>query len=465
MVVVSFTEDSLLDILERLPTKSLLRFKCVDRSWNLLFQSPIFLNRHMQRQRQRFHDRVMTFDFLTFFGRTETRTETQKPSVKLFSFNGPSQFEVQEQGYPQFPSPDSFNSVLLDVLDIHHSNGSFYLDRLFGNYNSNEYLQDSFPSPNNLLPADIDDMSHCNGVFCLERSFRPKYPYPPRRRLRDPYHPHDSVYDAIVSQIILWNPATRELRCVPPSPNQPLLGTYILKRSRFFVGFGADPITCDLKVVKLYLVLDKDEKALVPSAEVYDLSTNSWTVINGFDPDDIIGLDHYDSSINLCKHDHKDNNAYANGIYYWLSPDCTYILCFDFRYNRFRRVSTPTIPPTSGSYIFEIDDSIAYTVHSNSAEEYYNRVDIWILKHDCWSKMYNIDHFHAVAFVSAIWNDGAEFLGTWFNMIYPEEEDPFIEFFLVSHNSDGQIVHQFYLSHDFFFKVCKYVESIVQLSI
>lgn len=44
----SLGEDLEIQILVRLPAKSLLRFKCVQQSWNVLIKTPYFVKRHMQ---------------------------------------------------------------------------------------------------------------------------------------------------------------------------------------------------------------------------------------------------------------------------------------------------------------------------------------------------------------------------------------------------------------------------------
>jgi len=41
----SLTEDLPIEILSRLPVKLLMRFKCVQRSWNILFKTPSFQNK------------------------------------------------------------------------------------------------------------------------------------------------------------------------------------------------------------------------------------------------------------------------------------------------------------------------------------------------------------------------------------------------------------------------------------
>jgi len=43
----SLNEDLQIEILVRLPRKSMMRFKCVQRSWNILFKTPSFVNKMM----------------------------------------------------------------------------------------------------------------------------------------------------------------------------------------------------------------------------------------------------------------------------------------------------------------------------------------------------------------------------------------------------------------------------------
>ncbi|GLT59653.1 hypothetical protein SLA2020_324610 [Shorea laevis] len=45
-------QDSIEDILPQLPVKSLVRFKCVSRSWSSLISSPLFTKTHLKRASQ-----------------------------------------------------------------------------------------------------------------------------------------------------------------------------------------------------------------------------------------------------------------------------------------------------------------------------------------------------------------------------------------------------------------------------
>ncbi|KAK7281483.1 hypothetical protein RIF29_09524 [Crotalaria pallida] len=56
-----FSIDVVFEILILLPTKSLMRFKCVDRSWNDIFTTPIFINRNMHILNKE-KERMVVFD-------------------------------------------------------------------------------------------------------------------------------------------------------------------------------------------------------------------------------------------------------------------------------------------------------------------------------------------------------------------------------------------------------------------
>uniref|UniRef100_A0A7N2R134 F-box domain-containing protein n=1 Tax=Quercus lobata TaxID=97700 RepID=A0A7N2R134_QUELO len=82
--------------------------------------------------------------------------------------------------------------------------------------------------------------------------------------------PRECLYG---EEILLWNPATRESKLLP----------IIKQRSRYSgpyvaynFGFGIDPKTNDLKVVRIVDFYRHKQ----PQFEVYNLSTDSWRVID-----------------------------------------------------------------------------------------------------------------------------------------------------------------------------------------
>ncbi|KAI9127073.1 hypothetical protein K1719_001632 [Acacia pycnantha] len=98
--------------------------------------------------------------------------------------------------------------------------------------------------------------------------------------------------------LVLWNPATREVRQLPMPRKQYNPGTST-------TGFGYSPIVNDYKIVRIYSYYERHGYTLF-GAEVYSLSTDSWKdvdlgVLQGVKLD-ISGF----------------NNVSANGSIFWL---------------------------------------------------------------------------------------------------------------------------------------------------
>ena len=116
----------------------------------------------------------------------------------------------------------------------------------------------------------------CNGIFFL-------YGVPLTR-----YYGEDMV---------LWNPATRESKVLPIIKQRP---RYTAPTVCFIFGFGIDPQTNDLKVVRIV----DFQRHKQSQFEVCKLSTNSWRVI--------------DRSVNqLYVLESAKFPSYLNGFYHW----------------------------------------------------------------------------------------------------------------------------------------------------
>ncbi|OIW10488.1 hypothetical protein TanjilG_00426 [Lupinus angustifolius] len=359
-------EDLVENILVRLPVKSLMRFKCVDRSWNVLFKTPTFVNNHLQIHRNQ--DNIM-FSHRYFFRWVDLNKFLMLDSRDMF---------------PEFNSEGLYDD---DKIHLYNTQG------------------------------------HCNGVFCICVLFKHEI-FPGEGR----YH-----------KSILWNPATREVKVVPPPPMPSRSHHYTL-----LSGFGADPNSNDLNVVNL--IID-NENNHPPHAVLYNLITNSWTLIT-IDPvlvDTISNL-----SLNY-------RGFLAKGICYWIIShgcfDDENILCFDFRNNQFHILQRPpTSKGNQSDFITEVNDSTAYVVHYYGKENYC-KVEIWILEQDRWTKKHTFPPFEALDGLYNIWKGGAEFIGL------AAAGGQFHSF-----NSDSQLVRSLGVSSLMTDVVLKYVESITSLS-
>ncbi|KAL3629189.1 hypothetical protein CASFOL_026411 [Castilleja foliolosa] len=200
-------------------------------------------------------------------------------------------------------------------------------------------------------PSSI--VGSCNGILCLV----------------DNYEKGNTV---------LWNPATDELKSLPPSSIEcPPDAAYTKFTTR---GFGFDARSEDYKVLRHVtngLVYDDDSyKATIVQSELYSLKNDSWRPL-----------------VNPVKHPWPWSeimySTSLNGSCYWYAYDC--VLSFNFADEVFSCLPLPG--PRPSEYLFcDIDGStLGLIVFSGYAPER-KRLDIWVWKSNewCWS---NVDSF------------------------------------------------------------------------
>ncbi|XP_045792335.1 F-box protein At1g11270-like [Trifolium pratense] len=298
------------EILAWLPPKSLMRFRCVQKSWNLLFETPNFYKKWRMNMSDCRSDHVIFYE--------------KEPYVTLLSSDN-----------------------LIHIRSLYYQ------------------------------AIEIKSYGSCNGVFCLSALF----------------WFNSSWFD----QLIMWNPVTREVHRIPPTP--------CLNSGSPLYGFGADdPNSTDFKIVRLHTTYDG-------TAEVYSLSTKSWIPTQNPPPFTII----------TRRHNSKFNTL-VNGVYHWITndpDDYNYnganILCFDFRNNQFGQLIGPAFSYEDYSFLWddvaEIESSLAYVAYvlqCNSPERV--SLKIWVLDQSGWNKEYNINlvsHFH----LCGLWKNGTQFFG------------------------------------------------------
>ncbi|XP_004509871.1 F-box/kelch-repeat protein At3g06240-like [Cicer arietinum] len=120
------------------------------------------------------------------------------------------------------------------------------------------------------------------------------------------------------TKAILWNPATKEIKVIPPS-----LGEFSPEFRTVFTlhGFGYDHVSDDYKVIQhvSYFVFDGgpwDNVIPDPFWEIYSLKRNSWRKLEFFTQPR-----YYDI----------DTEVYLNGVCHWLGKtiDKTHVVSFD----------------------------------------------------------------------------------------------------------------------------------------
>jgi F-box interacting protein len=312
-------EDLSMEILSRLPVKSLMRYKCVSKSWYALVTNPSFISKHL------------------------------KISHNL------------NRGAAILRRVDGLDQRRLSTL----SNETLEVS---GDVDLSQWFQDEV--------SMVSMFGPCNGILCLSCTLWKK---------RDGHRDYDPL--------VLWNPATRESKMLPPFPQQRDLNFV----SRF--GFGFDPKTNDYKVVRIMNFGDRQCKV-----QVYNLSTNSWRVL--------------DSSPNPSYFIYKSRfSSYLNGVYYWWARVhyCSYmgprlLLSFDMSNEVFREVLPPPFERVSTwtEDVAVINDSVTLILPCGIESKEW--VGIWVLN-ECgvertWTKIFTIRKIPGVWDLLQIRGDG-----------------------------------------------------------
>ncbi|PON58298.1 F-box domain containing protein [Trema orientale] len=191
-------EDIIKKILLRLDVKSLMRFRCVCKSWQSLICEPTFTKMHFNLQ----PSSIIVFD-------------------NIFLNN---------------------NAKRESKFLVHGS----------GNFGENS----TYKIPEN-IGNDFSRVVGCDGgILCLSDFFL------------------DIAY--------LWNPATNEVKKLPPSPRERFFphSSNLRESLNHQVGFGIDRLTNDFKVLRLRFAFhNKDPLKNRSEVAVYSLRTNSWKTI------------------------------------------------------------------------------------------------------------------------------------------------------------------------------------------
>ncbi|KAK9925394.1 hypothetical protein M0R45_033718 [Rubus argutus] len=276
-----------LNILCRLPVKSLKRFQSASKSCHDLIHKPDFITQHLHvfNSSRKFDDERRHSSCLLVNG-IGTWWERYRPTRFL-------------------------HKVYINLLDLDETNGEV---------NSRHVLN---------LPLDYEDenpdvqiLGPCNGIYCLHRT---------------------NEYD-MLHVITVVNVALREVKLVP-EPNIPLpLGFQQMRYGTHCVGFGFDPKTSDYKFVLVrvcyldswdgeydhlqlqlcgcYITKTKrpclnanhnDRPHYTSQIVVYSLNCNSWKNLDDYVHDsNLVELEYAD----VCSGGHQCS-TYLDGVCYW----------------------------------------------------------------------------------------------------------------------------------------------------
>jgi F-box interacting protein len=310
-------EDLLMEILSRLPVKSLMRCKCVSKSWYALVTNPSFITKHLK-----------------------------------ISHNVNRGAAILRRG-------DGLDQRRLSMLSNETLEVSADVDL-------SKWFQDEV--------SMVSMFGPCNGILCLSCALWKKRDY---------------------DRLVLWNPATRESKILPPIHRQldmpDLTSTF---------GFGFDPKTNDYKVVRIM-----NFRFRYCEVQVYHLSTNSWRVIGSSpDPSLFIKLPRFPSCL--------------NGVHYWWACEGEdyfdegprHFIAFDMSNEVFQELLPPPFERVSTwtEDVAVINDSVTLILPCGIESKEW--VGIWVLN-ECgvemtWTKIFTIPEIPGVWDLLQIRGDG-----------------------------------------------------------
>ncbi|KAI5660046.1 hypothetical protein M9H77_28839 [Catharanthus roseus] len=231
-------------------------------------------------------------------------------------------------------------------------------------------------------------MGSCNGIICL------------------------FYYD----NFILFNPATRQIRIIPPHPPCP----EDFFRIRACWGFGFDTATNDYKIVIISRLEienpldDIDIEILnhdlnLNEARIYSLRMDSWKE-----------LDYVPPIIHSFRP--RGFDLFFNNRIHW-TEWAPYILSLDISTEVFHKFGYPKANKTSSDKrdfesLTVINDTftlISYDSYGSSNPPFFEQfIDVWIMKEygneESWSKQYSIGPFTGISRPISIWKNNRIFL-------------------------------------------------------
>ncbi|XP_074271912.1 F-box protein CPR1-like [Silene latifolia] len=334
MVIPTLPSDIITNILSRLPSKTLIRFKSVSKQWYSIINSPYFINLHL--------------------------------SQTLISDNYPNLITCKDT---LFSSPISDNYP--------HKNR--FVQRILGSINgvlslfsSSSSISDDHTNPNFHFSKLDHHYKHrffrilgsINGVLCISLS------------------DHRSV--------VLCNPSTKTHHLIPPFTPSPYtnLQCQEIKESPghdgnpvnilfniVVYGFGFDSVTRDYKPVRM-IETREDNVTVYRESSVYSLKNDSWKCVN-------------DQTLLGQFFLQKDRVVFVNEVLHFIVVDTTdhklKIKCFNLKTETFSIFDLPMMLDDRfslmmSSYFRELGGCFSVFVNYQKFLEGLEQADLWVMK-------------------------------------------------------------------------------------
>ncbi|XP_059452369.1 F-box/kelch-repeat protein At3g06240-like [Corylus avellana] len=228
--------EVIIEILSRLPVKSLIRFRCVSKTWCSLISSPHFIATHLNRALSNPHPPYLLLHLYS--------NNIAKESFTLHSFDDP---------FPRnhFTKHLDYTSPAPHILPLSldqevKEKGCFFA-------HPSDFIElHCLQFPNNSFYV----IGSSNGLLCLAEAV-------------------DDSYCRNFGLFVIWNPSIQKAISLPESniislPDSIEFDMY--RNSIQCLGFGYDPKTDDYKLVRLVYRFD----TVPPLVEIYKLRTRAW---------------------------------------------------------------------------------------------------------------------------------------------------------------------------------------------
>lgn len=352
--VSNFPEEIVIDILTRLPVKSIVRFKCVCKGWCSLFSDKKFIESHLK---QAFQDNKICF-LLRHIPNSKEKVHYMWSNESLGRFDN---LELAMQVKTNCYKIQNVRSGL--ICEGRSWEGEeIYLLRSGKNFEEIGKVEVPVKSKTKYYSV----VESCNGLVCLTES-----------NFNGSYHSFN---------IFLWNPATREFRAIPEFYTDQIFASLLTVVG---IGFAFQPLINDYKVVRIIYFIPSDTYEV----EVYSLNTDSWRKIN----------------LNIeidCYIDNHVSQANINGALHWMVTNkgpfghsCKSILSFDVNEEKFDQIGFPDFGYLDFEVIMEryltvLWDSLAVFVYKPF--KIGNYCDIWIMRdyydEKSWDLFFSLQH-------------------------------------------------------------------------
>ena len=385
-------EDLLIDILARLPVKSLQRFKCVCKYWYALIGSPDFISNHYHNCNNRAMLLVLRYvRYHDILGDPDPDRLSDRFFCDYLGYDITSDDEFYTVTNSNRFAPIANISSSGDECkpDTNSNNANTTSDNAVGTHpNSFQSLETS--------PSEVIHKEFALAVFRDDDILNGQPQPPPHEDIIDIIETYSAVHylhnitgpvdglfllhngcgisDTWYNRLALWNLATTELRVLPlPEFNIPCPKFEYL----YVFGFGLDPLTNNYKVVWIP-ECGSVPVPIPPDVALYSLHTNSWRHFNAVLP-----------SVSKISH---SASTYLNGACYWLSLSKQHnkVASFDMGSDVFQEIEIPDSVARLKDLTQDIklvlhnDDSLALLVYEyiDLHEYVLESIEMWVMKHN-----------------------------------------------------------------------------------